>query len=137
MPSRLSSPSNMGPLTDHVRNEDPLKGAYIVPGFIRTLQPLHKGTWRVSSRDWKKWRASCNGCVVNRTRLSLIFLIVSSYVPTPTSRKNWGHRLIGKALFETLCHALFRINPVRPLIDHPHNPGGIITQLLFRRHGRP
>jgi hypothetical protein len=61
------------------------------------------------------------GASSSRTRLRVGFLIASSYVPTPTSHQNWGRRLIGKALFETPCHAPFRINPVRPLIDHGHN----------------
>jgi hypothetical protein len=33
----------VAPLTHHVRNEGPLKGAYIVPEFISTFQLLHKG----------------------------------------------------------------------------------------------
>lgn len=111
-----------GPLIHHVRNEGPLKGAYIVPVFITTLQLLHKGMWKVSSREWRKWRASCSECVVQQDYASYIFLIVSSYVPTPTSLKNWERRLIDKPLFETPCRAPFRINPVRLFIAH-HHPG--------------
>ncbi len=71
------------------------------------------------------------GASSNRTRLCVMFLIVSSYVPTPTSHQNWGRRLIGKALFETPCHAPFRINLVRPLTDHPHKPRVASSLSLF------
>jgi hypothetical protein len=53
--------------------------------------------------------------------VSVTFLIVYSSVRTPTSPKNWERRLIGKDLFETPCHAPFRISPARPPIDHHHN----------------
>jgi hypothetical protein len=117
-------PLAAGPLTCHVRNEGPLKGAYIhrygvyqnVPAFCIKVC----GKSRVTTG--KNGEPPATGALSIRTRLCLVSLTVSSCVPMPTSHPNWGRRLIGKALFETPCHAPFRIKPVRPLIDHPHKP---------------
>jgi hypothetical protein len=108
-------------LTHLVRNEDLRKGAWIAPRLTHMFQLLHKVMWKVSNCDWKKWRAYCNECVVQRGSCLLRFLILSSYARTPTSLKNWERRLIGKNLFETRCHAPFRISPARPPIDHRHS----------------
>ena len=116
-------PLPVGPLTHHVRNEGPLKGAYIVPGFISTFQLCMKVCGKSRVTTGKNGEPPATGASSNRTHLCVMLLILSSYVPTPTSHQNWERRLIGKALFETPCHALFRINLVRPLIDHPHNSG--------------
>jgi hypothetical protein len=91
--------------------------------FIRMFQLCIKVCGKSRVTTGKNGEPPATGASSNRTCLCIMFLILSSYVPMPTSHQNWGRRLIGKALFETPCHAPFRINPVRPLIDHRHNPG--------------
>jgi hypothetical protein len=111
------------PLTHHVRNEGPLKGAYIVLEFISSFQLCIKVCRKSRVTTGKNGGPPATGASSNRARLCIMLLIVSSYVPTPTSHQNWGRRLIGKPLFATPCHAPFRINPVRSLIDHRYNLG--------------
>lgn len=47
-------------------------------------------------------------------------LTPSSYVPTPTFRRSWGHHSIDKPLFETLYHALFKISLVLAHLNRRH-----------------
>lgn len=114
------SPSSWA-LTRHIRNEGHQKGAWNVSGIIDMFQPLREGMWKASSHGWKKWRTSYNGYVVRLSSVPLQYLIQCSSVRTPTLRKNWERRLIGKPLVGTRCRAPFRINLALPHTDRRRN----------------